>query len=210
MVSLIVYDEEIEERDMVSNLRVGFRERQRKRMSESIVVSPSPSKRPCPDAAYSELALAPIPMIAYLTAAVKIISKSDKKLHSIEDIAHHEPRRLSINPDHFSEESLGDMVSSSSRPKLGYVPSQKEIVELMRQISSFTKRETPIQDMGVLFSTTQRIPVEIENNSDRSFTMHLSYGTPNTAISHIMPMWDYTSFEMVEVVSRSPFLFIMP
>lgn len=123
MVSLIVYEEEREEGDMVSNLRVGFRERQRKRMSESIVFSPSPSKRPCPDAAYSELASAPVPMITYLTATVKIISKSDEKLHSIEDIAHHEPRRLSINPDHFSEESLGNMVSPSSHPKLGYVPS---------------------------------------------------------------------------------------
>lgn len=150
----------------MSNLRVEFWERQRKLMSESIVVSPSPSKRPCLDAAYSELASTPVPMITYLTAAIKIISKSDEKLHSIEDIAHHEPRRLFINPDHFSEESLGNMVSSSSRPKLGYVPSREEIAELMRQISFFTKGETPIQDMGVLFSTTQRIPVEIENNSD--------------------------------------------
>lgn len=195
MVFPIVYEEEREEGDMVLNLRVGFRERQHKHMSESIAVSHSPSKIPCPDAAYQEPASAPIPVTAHLTAAVKIISKSDEKLHSIEDIAHHEPRRLSINPDHFSVESLSDMVSSFSRPKLGYVPSREEIAELIRQIFSFTKRETPVQYMGVLFSTTQQIPIEIENNSDRSFTTHLSYSTPNTVISRIMPMWDYTSFE---------------
>lgn len=125
MVFPIVYEEEREEGDMLLNLRVGFQERQHKHMSESIAVSPSPSKRPCPDAAYQEPASVPIPVTAHLTAAIKIISKSDEKLHSIEDIAHHELRRLSINPDHFSEESLSDMVSSFSRPKLGYVPSRR-------------------------------------------------------------------------------------
>lgn len=195
---------------MVSNLRVRFQERQRKRMSKSIAVSPFLSKRPCLDATYLEPTPAPVLVTTPLTAAIKIISKSDEKLQFIEDITHHEPMRLSIYPDHFSDESLGGMVSSSSCPKLGYIPNREEIAKLMRQIPSFTERETLVQDMRVLFSTTQQIPIEIENNSDRSFTTHLSYGTLNTAISRIMPMWNYTSFEMVEVVSRSSFLFIMP
>lgn len=77
MVFPIVYEEEREEGDTVLNLRVGFRERQHKRMSESITVSPSPSKKPCPDAAYQEPASAPVPMTVHLTDAIKIISKLD-------------------------------------------------------------------------------------------------------------------------------------
>ena len=210
VVSPIVYEKKREEGDMASNLRVEFRESQCKRLSESISISPSPSKKPCLDAACLEPTPVPVPMIAFLTVAAKIIYEPDEKLHSTEDIAHHEPRRLSTNPDHFSDGSLGSIVSSSSCPKLGYIPNREEIAELMRQIPSFTKRETLVHDMRVLFPTAQWISIEIANNLDRSFTACLSYGTLDTTISHIMPMRDYTAFETVEVVGRSPFLFIMP
>ncbi|RVW61554.1 hypothetical protein CK203_065654 [Vitis vinifera] len=46
VVSLIICDEEKEE-DMASNLRVGFRERQHKGLSKSIIVNPTPSKKAC-------------------------------------------------------------------------------------------------------------------------------------------------------------------
>lgn len=45
VVSHIVYEEE-EEEDIATNLRVGFKERQRKRLSESITVNPTPFKKP--------------------------------------------------------------------------------------------------------------------------------------------------------------------
>ena len=64
-----------------------------------------------------------------------------------------------------------------------------------------------MQDMGMLFSTTQRIPVEIDNDPSRSFTTQFSYGTPDFAISCIMSMQDYTTFQMVEVVSHFPFFY---
>ena len=62
-----------------------------------------------------------------------------------------------------------------------------------------------MQDMGMLFSTTQWIPVEIDNDPSRSFTTRFSYGTLDFAISRIMPMQDYTTFQMAEVVSHFPF-----
>ena len=90
-----------------------------------------------------------------------------------------------------------------------YIPNRDEVVEFLRQISSLIERETLVQDMRVLFPATQRILIEIKNDLDRSSTTCFSYGTLNTAISHIMPMLDYMTFEMAEVVSRSPFLFIL-
>ncbi|KAJ9686988.1 hypothetical protein PVL29_015728 [Vitis rotundifolia] len=44
----VICDEEEEENGMASNLRVKFRERQRKLLFESITVSPSHSKKACP------------------------------------------------------------------------------------------------------------------------------------------------------------------
>lgn len=48
VVSHIVYEEK-EEEDIATNLRVGFKERQRKRLSESITVNLAPFKKPCPE-----------------------------------------------------------------------------------------------------------------------------------------------------------------
>lgn len=141
--------------------------------------------------------------------AVEITPKLDEKLHSVEYIAHHGLRRPSIGPDNFSEESFGCMAYSSSYPMPNYILNRDKVVEFLRQISSLIERETPIQDMRVFFPATQRILIEIKNDLDRSSTVCLSYGTSDTAISRIMPMLDYTTFEMVEVVSRSPFLFIL-
>ena len=64
--------------------------------------------------------------------------------------------------------------------------------------------------MGVLILATQRIPVKIESNLNQSFVARLPFRTLNTTISRIMPMQDYTTFETTEVVSRFPFLFILP
>ena len=208
MVPLIVREKE-EEGDMATNLRAGFWERHYKCLSKSIVVNPTPSKRAYPEPVCSE----PISTLALVssssTIVVEITPKLDEKLHSVEYIAHHELRRPSIGPDHFSEETFGCMAYSSSRPMPNYIPNRDEVVEFLRQISSLIERETLVQDMTVLFPATQQILIEIKSDMDRSSTTCFSYGTPDTAISHIMPMLDYTTFEMAEVVSRSPFLFIL-
>ncbi|KAJ9709490.1 hypothetical protein PVL29_001122 [Vitis rotundifolia] len=156
---------------MASNLRVRFRERQRKHMSESITVNPTPSKRACPKPAPT-----PMPVLVPPATIATATPKSDEKLPFVDDIAYHEPRIPFY------------MASSHSCPKPTYVPSRKEVSKLLRQIPFFIKKETPIQNMGVLFPTIQRIPVEIDNDPNQSFTAQFSYGTPDSIISRIMPM----------------------
>ena len=181
---------------MTSNLRAGFQERQRKCLFESIVVNHSSSKRACMVLACPEPISALALVLTLLTIAAEITPEPDEKLLSADDIAHHELRRPSIGPDHFSEESFEHMISSLSRPKPSYVPSREEIAEFLRQIPSFIERETLVQKMGVLFSATQRILIEIDNDPNQSFMARLPYSTPGTAISRIMPMHDYTAFKM--------------
>lgn len=127
-------------------------------------------------------------MLVPSTIFVEITPKSDEKLPFVYDIAHHESRRPSIGPDHFSEDSFEYRVFFPSHPKPNYVPSWEEVVELLRQIPSSIEREILVQNIGVLFPATQRIPVEIDNDANQSFTARLPYDTPYTAFSHIMPM----------------------
>ncbi|KAL6342662.1 hypothetical protein AAG906_013068 [Vitis piasezkii] len=79
-----------EEEDMIANLRVGFKERQHKRLSKSITIILPPSKRHYPKILFR----------AYLDICIA-------------------PR----------------------------APSREEIVELMKQIPSFTEREAPMHNM---------------------------------------------------------------
>lgn len=139
---------------MASKLRTTFWERQHKRLFESIIVNPIPSKRYCLELACLETISAPLSMSAPSTIIVEITLESDEKLPSVDDIAHHESRRPSISLNHFSEESFEYMASSPFRPKSTYVPSWEEVVEFLRQIPSFTNRETLVQNIGVLFSAT--------------------------------------------------------
>lgn len=64
----IAYEEE-EEKDMVANLRVGFKKSQRKRLSESITIISSHSKKPCSEPLYPKLVLVIAPTLTPSTNA---------------------------------------------------------------------------------------------------------------------------------------------
>ena len=181
-MSPIICDEEKEE-DMDSNLRAEFHERQCKHLSESIAVNPTPSKKAC-----SKPASAPTLMSVPPTTATVLTPELDKKLPSADEHTYHETRRSFINSDNFNKESFEYMTFFSPHSKSTYVPNWEEVSELLKRIPFFTERESSVQNMGVLFPATQQIPIEIDNDPSRSFTTWLLYGTPNTAISHIIPM----------------------
>lgn len=80
VVPPIAYEEEKE--DMAVNLRVGFKERQHKRLSKSITITLPPSKRPCPKILYSELVLTFALVIEPSTVAAGSNSTPDERLFS--------------------------------------------------------------------------------------------------------------------------------
>lgn len=144
--------------------RAGFKESQHKFLFESIMVNPTSSERPYPEPICSEpvLTLAQVP--APLTTAVGIIPELDKRLPSVKGISHHESRSPSSSLDHLSNKSVECVASFPSHPNSSHIPSREKITELIRRIPSFTERETCVQNIRVLFSATQRIPVEMESN----------------------------------------------
>nr|CAN72402.1 hypothetical protein VITISV_033808 [Vitis vinifera] len=108
---------------MASKLRVRFRERQCKHLSESIAVNPTPSKKACP----KPVSVPPLVSVPPTTVAA-ITLESDEKLPSANDIAYHEIRRPFFVPDNISEELFEYMNSSPSRSKSAYVPSLEEVI----------------------------------------------------------------------------------
>ena len=143
-----------EEEDMATNLRAGLQERQCKRLSKSIMVKSVPSKRLYPELIYPKPILTLAPVSAPSTIAAGTIPDPDERLPSIEDTTYHEPMRPFPGLDHLNAESIKCLVSFPSCPKSSYIPSREEKSELMRQISSFTERKTPVQNMVVLFLAT--------------------------------------------------------
>lgn len=80
----------------------------------------------------------------------------------------------------------------------------------MKHIPSFIEREALVHNMGVLFLATRRVSVDLESDPNLSFANRLPFGTPNTVVSRILPMQDYTVFKIEKVVSLFPFKFMLP
>lgn len=112
---------------MTINLRARFKERQRKRLSESIMVNHSPSKRPCSESLCPKPVLVVVLVLAPSTAAIGINLELDERLLSVEGTTHHELRRLSPSSEHLNNESVECVASFSSCPKLSHIPILKEI-----------------------------------------------------------------------------------
>nr|CAN67980.1 hypothetical protein VITISV_005014 [Vitis vinifera] len=128
----------------------------------------------------------------------------------LKDLSFYEVVRLADSKARQTRLEVREKKPSNSEPKVRFdrvVPpitcedkeKEKEYMASNLRVG-FREREAPMQDMGMLFSTTQWIPVEIDNDPSRSFTTRFSYGTLDFAISRIMPMQDYTTFQMAEVL----------
>ncbi|KAJ9699120.1 hypothetical protein PVL29_007953 [Vitis rotundifolia] len=142
---------------MATNLRVEFYKRQHKRLSKSIVIDTSSSKKTCrtpgPDFPSKSIPSTPIAVVA---------SSPDEKPSSIGDIPYYEMKKPFVFLENINEESFKCLNHSPLHPKLAYVPNWEEMFELLSHILFFTEREPLVHDMGVLFQATQQILVEVD------------------------------------------------
>ncbi|KAJ9705787.1 hypothetical protein PVL29_003744 [Vitis rotundifolia] len=131
LVPPIICEEE-EEEYMTTNLRIGFRERQHKRLSESTAISPSPSKKVCPalgmDSQSKPISLTPTTVVA---------SGLDDKPSFIGDIPYHEMRKPFVVSESIIEDSFECPNPSPHCLKSTYIPNQDEMLELLRCTPSF-------------------------------------------------------------------------
>lgn len=150
MVPPITYEEE--EEDMAANLRAKFKKRQHKSLSKSITVIIPPYKRPCQKILCSEFILTFASVTGPSAVAAGTNPTLDERLFSTEGSIHLESWRPSSGPEQLNDDSIEWVAFIPSHPQAPRAPSREEMAELMKQIPSFTEREAPVHNMGILFS----------------------------------------------------------
>lgn len=130
VVPCIICEAEGEE-DMVVNLRVGFKKKQRKRLYESIAIASPPAKKSCTEILHSMLVstipLAPKPSVDAVgpsrVSTVRPLFGKD---------AHPERGRPSTGPIPLTDDSVECMTSVLLRPQVPRAPSWEEMAELLK------------------------------------------------------------------------------
>lgn len=118
MVELVVFSIVCEEEDMAANLRAGFKVRQCKRLSKSIIVILISSKRPCSEILFLEPVLAIAPMQDPSAAAVGTNPALDERPFLAEGATHLELGRSSSSSAQLSDDFV-ECVASVSPPSPG-------------------------------------------------------------------------------------------
>ena len=104
---------------------------------------------------------------------------------------------------------LSVLLLSSLASRSLVLPTERR-AELMKQIPCFTERKTLVNNMGKLFLVTRRVSVDLDDDPNISFVARLLFSTLESIVSRILPMQDYRTIEMAEVVSLFPLLFMVP
>lgn len=163
---------------MASNLRVGFKERQRKCLSKSLPIAPLPTKRSCSEDPHEVLVLdAPLasmpPSDVARSDQVLVVSSSAKK------------NACPVQEMTFISQTLGVDHNDKDAPINSHTPSWEKIAELFNQVPCFIESEPPSTDMNDFFPLTNRFFVETASDPHITIAPRLPCGTPEFVFSRI-------------------------
>lgn len=167
---------------MTLNPRVGFKERQRKRLFKALLATPSPAKRTRPEVSHEELVL-DVPMaqvppfdIARSGQELFVISSAEKDAFPTQDMT---PIGHTLNDD------INDKDVPIS------FPSWEEITTLLRQVPYFTALEPPTTSIDAFFLLTHRYFVDMLDDPPTTVVPHppttfqnLFFGYLSDAVVH--------------------------
>lgn len=194
---------------MAANLRAAFKERQCKHLSDSIAIAYHFAKKSCTEVPHLvpvlDILLVPKPS----TDAVGLSRVPDAR-PSIGKDAYPKRGGVSTVSIPLSDELVDYTTSVPPCAQGPRAPSWKEMIELLKQVPYFTKTKAPSISMGDFFPATKRVTVDLNGDLLISFIVRLPFSNPESVISHIQPMQDYTTAETVEVVSLTPLQLMVP
>ena len=193
MVSCIILEpkEEEEEEEMTQNLRVGFKEWQRKRLFEALQVAHLPAKRTHLKVSHEELvpdapmAQMPPSNIAKFGKGLVMSSSAEKDACPTQDRT-----PVSLPP--------GNDINDKDAP-ISF-PNQEEMTALLRQVPCFTTPEPPVTSIDFFFPLTRQYFVNLPGDLLIIVVPRLPHGTPKSVLWCIHPMQQYTIIEMMKVV----------
>ncbi|RVX05863.1 hypothetical protein CK203_023757 [Vitis vinifera] len=189
--SEVVHEPE-EVRDM-NDLRTGFSQRHRKLLYDPIDLAPSPAKKVCPErgsgATAAVQADAPGPSSATI-AQPGITAHSDAP-------ATVETRGLEGVPEAMIDEEALDEKSS---PAAAVPPSWEEMMEMLKGVPCFMDAEVTSTRMSNFFPLTKRVSMNMGGDPPSFVKVRLPFGTPESAVSCIQHLQEWTIPETAEVV----------
>ena len=192
-IALRVIDEPEAEEDMSTDLRVGFKERHRKRLHEAIHMVPPPTKRACPEGAREEprRQVLPMPMPPLDTVGPSSTLVVEKEV---------DPTLGGVSGGvALVEEGLDQKDTPASAPP----PSWDEMMEMLKHMSCFTDAEPPFTKMSDLFPFTKRISMNLGGDPPIFVSTRLPFGTPESTTSRIQQLRDCMVQETAKVVTSS-------
>lgn len=180
MVSCIILELKEEGEEMALNLRAGFKERQRKRLSESLPTAPPPAKRIRMENPH-EVPILDAPLVVMPPSDVAGFSQALIANSSIEKDACPMQDRTSIG------QTPGDDHSDKDAPVSSPASNWEKITELLKQGPCFIEPELPSTDMNEFFPLTCRFFVDMHGNPI-NIAPRLLCGTLESVLSYIKPM----------------------
>lgn len=193
VVSCIILDPKEEEREkgMTPNLRYNFKERQRKCLSEALLVAPPLAKRTRLEVSYEDLVLdAPkvqVPPSNIVRSEQELVASS----YAEKDACPAEDGTLVV---HTLGGDINDKNASISSP------SYEEIAALLKQVPCSTAPEPPTPSIDVLFPLTHQYFVDLSGDPPITFAPRLPHNISNSVLLCIQPIQQYIAVEKGEVV----------
>lgn len=188
-------EEKEEETQMTLNLRVDFRERQRKCLSKALLATPPPAKNTRPEVSSEELVL-DTPMVQ--------MSPSDVVRSEQELVANPSVENICPTKDGTPTTTLGD--NANERDASGISLSWEDITALLKTIPYFTMPKPPTSSVNAFFPFTHYHFVELRENPRLASVVCPSHDTLESALWCTYPMLKYTTEETMKVVRLAPSL----
>ena len=115
-----------------------------------------------------------------------------------------ETRGIEGVPDTTINEEAPDEKNS---PAAVVPPSCEEMMEMLKEVSCFTNAEAPSTRMSDFFPLTKRVSMNMGGDPPAFVKARLPFGTPESAVSCIQHLQEWTIFNTTEVVIISLLLF---
>lgn len=162
MAPLIIYEVK-EEEDMAVNLRADFKEKECKRLFESIVVATPPTKKSCAEIPHAT-------PILDIPSEPKPSSDAIRPSHvptakpPIGKYGHPEQGEASTGLAPPNNNFVEYVVSVPPCPQVPRTPSREEMAKLLKQVSCFTEAKPPMTSMWDFFPFPKWVMMDLDNN----------------------------------------------
>ena len=188
-------EEEETAKNMAFRLKVGFKERHRKRFNEALPVVPPPAKKSYPEAPHEE----PIPNTLVVQVPPIEAIRPDQELVV-------SPPAEDTCPDKDGDPAATSGGNVKEKDILTIPSIWEDIGALLKTVPCFTTSEPPASGVEEFFSFSHRHFIDLRGDPRIAGVVRLSHVPLDSTLRYTYPLLKYTAEETAEVVGFTLFL----